>query len=91
MSALQAEEKASHCQCPGLLQQNPQSGRQKGKGWVCLGEAGDSKEETKGKEVVRGVVYMQHWSHWLMGGAEEPNSIWRGQGKCKTDEISGTD
>lgn len=26
-----------------------------------------------------------------MGGAEEPNSIWRGQGICKVDEISGTD
>lgn len=61
MSALQAVAKASHCQCPNLLQQNPQTGRQKGKGRVCLGEEGDSKEEEKGKEEIRGVAYMQHW------------------------------
>lgn len=62
MSASQAVEKASHCQCPNPLQQNPQTRRQKGKGKVCLGEEGDSKEEGKGKEEIRGVVYMQHWS-----------------------------
>ena len=62
VSALQAVEKASHCKCPNPLQQNPQTGRQKGKGRVCLGEEGDSKEEAKGKEEIRGVPYMQHWS-----------------------------
>lgn len=80
VSALQAIEKASHCQRPSPLQQNPQTGRQKGKGRVCLEEEGDSKEEEKGKEEIRGVAHMQHWSAWLMGGVEQPNSIWRGQG-----------
>lgn len=41
---------------------NPQTRRQKGKGRVCLGEEGDSKEEEKGKEEIRGVAHMQHWS-----------------------------
>lgn len=41
---------------------NPQTGRQKEKGRVCLGEEGDSKEEEKGKEQIRGVAYIQHWS-----------------------------
>lgn len=59
MSALQAVEKASHCQCPNPLQQNPQTGRQKGKGRVCLEEEGDSKEEKKGKEETGGSGYMQ--------------------------------
>lgn len=58
MSALQAVEKAPHCQRPKPLQQNPQTERQKGKGRVCLGEKGDSKEEDKGKEEIRGVPYM---------------------------------
>lgn len=62
MSALQAVEKASHCQQSQNLQQNPQTGRQKGKGRVCLGEEGDSKEEDKGKEEIRGGADMQHWS-----------------------------
>lgn len=62
MSALQAVEKSSHCQCPNPLRQNPQTKRQKGKGRVCLGEEGDSKEEEKRKEEIRGVAYMQHWS-----------------------------
>lgn len=62
VSPLQAVEKAFHCQCPSLLQQNPQTGRQKGKGRVCLGEEGDSKEEEKRKEETGGLAYMQHWS-----------------------------
>lgn len=69
VSALQAVENASHCQCPNPLQQNPQTGRQKGKGRVCLGEEGDSKEEDKGKEEIRGVACMQYWSD---GSWEEP-------------------
>ena len=47
MSALQAVKKASHCHYPNPQQQNPQTGRQKGKGRVCLGEDGDSKEEDR--------------------------------------------
>lgn len=44
-----------------LLQQNPQTGRQKGKGRVCLGEEGDSKEEEKRKEETEGSACVQHW------------------------------
>lgn len=44
-------------------QQNPQTGRHKGKGRVCLEEDGDSKEEDAGKEERMGVDYRQHWSN----------------------------
>lgn len=47
---------------PVLYNKIQQTGRQKGKGRVCLGEEGDSKEEEKGKEEIRGVAYTQHWS-----------------------------
>ena len=41
---------------PVLYNRIQQTGRQKGKGRVCLGEEGDSKEEEKGKEEMGGVV-----------------------------------
>lgn len=51
---------------------NPQTGRQKEKGRVCLGEEGDSKEEEKGKEQIRGVAFMQHWSEGRWEELENP-------------------
>ncbi|TNN75076.1 hypothetical protein EYF80_014649 [Liparis tanakae] len=57
---MQAADNASHCQS-NPRRENPQTGRQKGKGRVCLGEEGDSKEEEKGKGEMRGVAYVQHW------------------------------
>lgn len=62
VSALQAVAKASHCQSQSSSATDPQTGRQREKGRVCLGEEGDSKEEEKGKEQFAGVACAQHWS-----------------------------
>lgn len=64
---------------------NPQTGRQKEKGRVCLGEEGDSKEEEKGKEQIRGVAYMQHWSD--DGWEELKNPIAYGGGREYAKEL----
>lgn len=64
---------------------NPQPGRQKGKGRVCLGEEGDSKEEEKGKEEIRGVACIQHWSDGRWEELESP--IAYGGGREYAEEL----
>lgn len=74
VSALQAVEKASHCQCPPQTLHNRSTDRAtERKGKERAGSVwetkGDSKEEDKRKEEIRGVSHTQHWSD---GGWEEP-------------------
>lgn len=77
---------------------NPQTGRQKGKGRVCLGEEGDSKEEEKGKEEIRGVACAQHWSdgRWeelknpmAYGGGREHANQSKSQELTEGNSLSG--
>lgn len=73
------------------LTTDPQTGRRKEKGRVCLGEEGDSKEEAKGEEQIRGVACTQHWPNGRWEELKNPIAYGGGQGVCKGGEISGTD
>lgn len=85
VSASQAVEKASHCQCPSALQQIHSPGDRKERAGSVWEKKGTVRKRRRGKEEIRGVAYTQHWSErrW----EEFKNPIAYGGGREYAEEL----